>query len=63
MAKNGNKSWTAHELAASGGTSVRDRHRTCSSRAATKARTVNKVTLAQVGRVTEPGRYMFKFGW
>jgi hypothetical protein len=24
---------------------------------------VNKVTWAQVGRVTEPGRYMFKFGW
>ena len=25
--------------------------------------TVNKVTWAQVGRVTEPGRYMFRFGW
>ena len=25
--------------------------------------TVNKVTWAQVGRVAEPGRYMFKFGW
>jgi hypothetical protein len=24
---------------------------------------VNKVTWAQVGRVTKPGRYMFKFGW
>jgi hypothetical protein len=24
---------------------------------------VNKVTWAQVGRVTDPGRYMFKFGW
>ena len=24
---------------------------------------VNKVTWAQVGRVTEPGRYMFRFGW
>jgi hypothetical protein len=23
----------------------------------------NKLTWAQVGRVTEPGRYMFKFGW
>jgi hypothetical protein len=23
---------------------------------------VNKLTWAQVGRVTEPGRYMFKFG-
>ena len=25
--------------------------------------TVNKVTWSQVGRVTEPGRYMFRFGW
>jgi len=24
---------------------------------------INKLTWAQVGRVTEPGRYMFKFGW
>ena len=24
---------------------------------------VNKVTWAQVGRVSHPGRYMFKFGW
>ena len=24
---------------------------------------VNKVNWAKVGRVTEPGRYMFKFGW
>ncbi len=24
---------------------------------------VNKVTWAQVGRVTEPGRYIFRFGW
>jgi hypothetical protein len=24
---------------------------------------VNKVSWQQVGRVTEPGRYMFKFGW
>jgi hypothetical protein len=24
---------------------------------------VNKLTWAQVGRVTDPGRYMFKFGW
>jgi hypothetical protein len=23
----------------------------------------SKVTWQQVGRVTEPGRYMFKFGW
>ncbi|MEO7144171.1 MAG: hypothetical protein ABI165_11805 [Bryobacteraceae bacterium] len=25
--------------------------------------TLNKITWAQVGRVAEPGRYMFKFGW
>ncbi len=24
---------------------------------------VNKVTWQQVGRVSEPGRFMFKFGW
>jgi hypothetical protein len=24
---------------------------------------VNKVTWAQVGRVAEPGRYLFTFGW
>lgn len=24
---------------------------------------VNKVTWQQVGQVTEPGRYMFRFGW
>ena len=25
--------------------------------------TVNKVSWAQVGRVAEPGRYMYRFGW
>jgi hypothetical protein len=24
---------------------------------------VNKVTWQQVGHITEPGRYMFRFGW
>jgi hypothetical protein len=24
---------------------------------------VNKVTWSQVGRLTEPGRYIFRFGW
>jgi hypothetical protein len=24
---------------------------------------INKITWAQVGLVTEPGRYMFRFGW
>jgi len=27
------------------------------------AKAVKKVTWRQVGRVTEPGRYMFRFGW
>jgi hypothetical protein len=31
--------------------------------AATETQTVNKIIWAQTGRVTEPGRYMFKFGW
>ena len=31
--------------------------------AATKTQTVNKIIWAQAGRVTEPGCYMFKFGW
>jgi hypothetical protein len=25
--------------------------------------TISKITWAQVGRVADPGRYMFKFGW
>ena len=28
-----------------------------------RATVVKKVTWRQVGRVTEPGRYMFRFGW
>ena len=24
---------------------------------------VNKITWTQAGRVTDPGRYMFNFGW
>ena len=28
-----------------------------------RATAVKKVTWQQVGRVTEPGRYMFRFGW
>lgn len=24
---------------------------------------INKLTWAQVGRITEPGRYFFNFGW
>jgi hypothetical protein len=32
-------------------------------RAREKEMVVNKVTWAQAGRVTKPGRYMFRFGW
>src|ERR1022692_534839 len=55
-----------------GSVSVRDRYRTRSSRGGyqngDRAHTapkssVNKIIWAQAGRVTEPGRYMFKFGW
>jgi hypothetical protein len=28
-----------------------------------KALVANKITWQQAGRVTEPGRYMFRFGW
>jgi hypothetical protein len=28
-----------------------------------RATAVKKITWQQVGRVTEPGRYMFRFGW
>jgi hypothetical protein len=28
-----------------------------------RATVVKKITWQQVGRVTEPGRYMFRFGW
>jgi hypothetical protein len=27
------------------------------------SKVINKVTWQQVGHVTEPGRYMFRFGW
>ena len=33
----------------------------CASRG--KALPVNKITCQRAGRVTEPGRYMFTFGW
>jgi hypothetical protein len=33
----------------------------CASRG--KALPVNKITWQKAGRVTEPGRYMFTFGW
>ena len=56
------------ELVASGTSLSEIAEKLARAEAATKARTehessVNKITWAQVGLVTEPGRYMFKFGW
>jgi hypothetical protein len=64
----------ARELAASEASLSEIANKLARAKAATKAWTVpalhastessvNKITWAQVGRVTEPGRYMFKFGW
>jgi hypothetical protein len=53
----------ARELAASGASLSEIANELARAEAATKPRPVNKVTRAQVGRVTKPGRYMFKFGW
>jgi hypothetical protein len=75
MAEKDDKSWAARELAASG-VSLSEIATELARRAeaATQGRTeprtqalpkssVNKIIWAQAGRVTEPGRYMFKFGW
>jgi hypothetical protein len=62
------------ELAASGASLSEIAKKLAQAEAANKTRTepgrhashnlsVNKITWPQVGRVTEPGRYMFKFGW
>jgi hypothetical protein len=63
MAGNGDKSWAARELAASGASLSEIDAELARAEAATKALAVKKVTWAQVSRVTDPGRYMFKFGW
>jgi len=62
------QSVAAPELAASGAPLSEIASKLARAEAATNARTepapsVNKITWPQVGRVTEPGRYMFKFGW
>jgi hypothetical protein len=75
MAENDDKSWAARELAASG-VSLSEiatefaRRAEAATQARTEPRThalpkssVNKIIWAQAGRVTEPGRDMFKFGW
>jgi hypothetical protein len=57
----------ARELAASGVSLSEIANRLAQAEADTKGQTepapsVNKITWPQVGLVTEPGRYMFKFG-
>jgi hypothetical protein len=71
MAENSDKPLTARELAASGASLSEIATELARGEAATtEPRThalpkslVNKIIWAQAGRVTEPGRYMFKFGW
>jgi hypothetical protein len=58
----------ARELAASGASLSELASRLARAEADAKGQTepapsVNKITWPQVGRVTEPGRYMFIFGW
>jgi hypothetical protein len=68
------KPLTASELATSGASLSEIATELARTEAATKALTeprthallkssVTKIIWAQAGRVTEPGRYMFKFGW
>ena len=68
------KPLTARELAASGASLSEIATEFARAEAAIKARTeprtyalpklsVNKIIWAQAGRVTEPGRYMIRFGW
>lgn len=63
MAENSDKSWAARDLAASGASLSEIAADLARIEKATKAPSVNKITWAQVGRVTEPGRYMLRFGW
>jgi hypothetical protein len=74
MAEIGSKPLTARELAASGASLSEIATELARTEAATKALTeprthalpkssITKIIWAQAGRVTEPGRYMFKFGW
>ena len=77
MAENSRKPWTdeqLQQLAESGATLSEIAEMLTRAESATQAPrepsphasprlSVNKITWAQVGRVTDPGRYMFKFGW
>jgi hypothetical protein len=76
MAENSRKPWTdeqLQQLADSGATLSEIAEMLSRAESAAKARgepgphaspglSVNKITWAQVGRVSEPGRYMFTFG-
>src|ERR1700694_686533 len=77
MAEDSSKPWTdeqLQQLADSGATLSGIAEMLARADTATQARrapsphaslrsSVNKITWAQVGRVAEPGRYMFTFGW
>jgi hypothetical protein len=66
--RNAEEDGLARELAASGASLSEIASRLARAEADTKGQTepapsVNKIIWPQVGRVTEPGRYIFKFGW
>jgi hypothetical protein len=61
-AENGDSSWAARELTASGASLSEIATELARAEAAANPQPLNKVTWAQIGRVTDPGRYMFKFG-
>ena len=66
-------SWTVHRLATSKASLSEISARLTEAQADAKAAAnptepaplppIKKVSWAQVGRVAEPGRYMFRFGW
>jgi hypothetical protein len=73
MADNIDEPWTVHQLATSKASLSEIAARLTKAQADPKAGAdltepaplspIKKVTWAQVGRVAEPGRYMFRFGW
>jgi hypothetical protein len=62
MVEDSEEAW-AGELAATGASLTEIATAVMRAKAETSAPTVSKVTWSKVGRVAEPGRYMFKFGW
>jgi hypothetical protein len=63
MPENDKKAKSLQHFVASGASLFEIAIRLAQAEAATKAPSVNKITWAQAGQITEPGRYMFKFGW